>query len=127
MLIVSGNEFADLRKIKSLAKPAKLLERPPKFTTNDMDLAYHATLTGLGVAALPFYLIQRHLESGRLIHVLPHFETPSQNVHIIYNKPQYLSQKTKEFIQFITQYFIDREAELRERIEKLTPLLAKKP
>lgn len=117
LLIVNGNEFADLRKVKELAKAARLLERPLRFITNDMDLAYHATLTGLGIAALPFYLIQRHLESGRLIHVLPGFETPSQNVHIIYNRPKYLSQKTKEFIQFITQYFIEREAELRERVE----------
>lgn len=116
LIIVTGNEFADLRKVKNLAQAARLLERPLRFSTNDLDLAYHATLTGIGIAALPFYLIQRHLESGRLIHVLPEFETPSQNVHIIYNKPRYLSQKTREFIQFITQYFVEREAELRARI-----------
>lgn len=116
LIIVSGNEFADLRKVKTLAKAARLLERPLRFCTNDLDLAYHATLTGLGIAALPFYLIQRHLESGRLLHVLPAFETPSQNVHIIYNQPRYLSQKTREFIDFITRYFIEREAELRERV-----------
>ncbi|MDX1693964.1 MAG: LysR family transcriptional regulator [Ketobacteraceae bacterium] len=118
LIIVSGNEFADLRKVKNLARAAKLMERPMRFATNDLDLAYHATLTGLGIAALPFYLIQRHLESGRLIHVLPEFETPSQNVHIIYNQPRYLSQKTKEFIHFITRYFIEREAELRARIAR---------
>ncbi|MCG8672980.1 MAG: LysR family transcriptional regulator [Pseudomonadales bacterium] len=116
LIIVSGNDLSDLRKIKDLANAAKLLERPIRFSTNDMDLVYHATLTGMGISALPFYLIQRHLESGRLVHVLPQFETPSQNVHIVYNRPKYLSTKTKEFIQYITQYFIEREIELRERV-----------
>lgn len=116
IIIVEGTEQADLRKIKHLANAAKLLERPAKLTTNDIDLAYHATLTDLGICALPFYVIQRHLESGRLVHVLPQFETPSQQVHIVYNKPQYLSLKTKEFVQFVSRYFVEREAELRNRV-----------
>ena len=122
LLVVNGNDFADLRRIKSITDAAKLSQRHSRFVTNDLDLAYHATLANLGIAALPFYLIQRHLESGRLIHLLPEFETPSQPVHIVYNQPKYLAKKTKEFITFISEYFVEREKELRERMARYQEL-----
>lgn len=120
LLIATGSEVADIRRIKELAKAAKLIERPTKLITNDLDLVYHACLAGVGVAALPFYLIQRHIESGRLVHVLPGFETPSQQVHIVYNQSKYLSQKAREFIDFILQYFVEQEAAMRRRLESLS-------
>ncbi len=118
LLVVNGNEFVDIRKIHSLAKAANLFERPPAFITNDLDLAYHSVLAGMGIAALPLYLIQRHVDSGRLVHVLPEFATPSKEVHIVYAKPRYLSQKVREFISFMTHYFVEREAELRAMISR---------
>lgn len=117
MLVVNGNDFVDIRKIKTLAVNADFFHRPTKFVTNDLDLAYHGVLAGLGIAALPLYLIQRHVETGRLVHLFPDYETPSQLVHIIYSKPQYLSQKTRKFIDFISTYFIEREAEFRAQLK----------
>ena len=45
-------------------------------TSNDNDTLVHAALAGLGVARVLDGLVQEHLDSGRLVHVLPQWVTP---------------------------------------------------
>ena len=118
MLIVTGNEFIDIRKIKRLAESAKLHERSAKLITNDLDLAYHSAHAGLGIAALPYYLIQRSLKKGSLIHLLKDFETPGALVHMVFPKSRYMPQKTRQFIDFLSLYFVDLAEQLRQSIKK---------
>lgn len=118
MLVMTGNEFIDIRKVRRLAEAAKLYERPPKFNTNDLDLAYHCTHAGLGIAALPYYLIQRSLNKGTLLHIVRDFETPGAMVSMVFPKSRYMPQKTRKFIDFLSSYFIDLAKQLRASIEK---------
>ncbi|OUS31576.1 hypothetical protein A9Q99_03120 [Gammaproteobacteria bacterium 45_16_T64] len=118
ILVVTGNEYIDIRKVSRLAEPAKLLERSAKLNTNDLDLAYHSTHAGLGISALPYYLIQRSLKKGSLIHLLRDFETPGAMVHMVFPKTRYMPHKTRRFIDFLSTYFIELAEQLRTSIEE---------
>lgn len=105
LLRVTANPAVDVMQLRTLVQAAQLAVRGCAFECNDLDLAYHAAHAGLGIAALPLYLIKRSLEEGRLIHVLPRFETPGQQVHILYPQHRYLPQKTRSFLSFLADYF----------------------
>ncbi len=80
-----------------------------RLTVNDTDMAYHAVMSGIGIAPLPNYLVMPQIQRGRLTHVLPNVTTEAHPVQLVYPASRYVSSKTKSFINFLTQYFSPRE------------------
>jgi len=74
-------------------------------TVNDTDMAYHAAMTGLGIAPLPNYLVMPQIERGRLAHVLPQIETEAHPVRVVHQSNRRISTKAKSFIDFLRNYF----------------------
>lgn len=105
LLRVTASPAVDVCQVKPIAHILKLNPRGCTFECNDLDLAYHAAHAGLGIAALPYYLIKRSVDEGRLVHVLPNFEPPGQQVHLLYPQHRYLPQKTRCFLHFLADYF----------------------
>jgi len=56
----------------------------PGFITNDMDLLIDATLSGLGVGYLLREQVQDHLESGRLVELLPRWSMRYSGTFLYY-------------------------------------------
>lgn len=54
-----------------------------KVATNQMTSLLRMALSGSGIALLPRYICQEHLEAGRLVRVLPEWSNPGLPVSII--------------------------------------------
>lgn len=65
---------------------------------NDAKALLVAALNGAGIAYVAEDLAREDLRSGRLIKVLPDYETPSRSVHLIYHPDRRQTPKLKSFI-----------------------------
>ena len=72
------------------------------FVVNDVDMAYHAVLEGMGIGLLPLYVARRDIERGRLDQLLPDLEVANQSVWLSYPELRRQSQKTRAFVEFLT-------------------------
>ena len=92
------------------AQPALELVRPghsekvalaPRLQVTDMDVLHHATLNGLGIAALPELACAADLQTQRLERVLPDWRPPSTAVHIVYPNRRHLPPTVRSFIDHL--------------------------
>ena len=49
--------------------------------------------------------IERHLQSGRLVQVLPGYATPDADVHAVYPQRHQSATRVRAFIEFLKQSF----------------------
>jgi DNA-binding transcriptional LysR family regulator len=107
ILMVSGIDFAEPRWIKRFIKEAGLANKDRRFTVNDLDTLCEAALNGMGIAALPIYMIREHIDSGKLVHILPEINFPVRTIHVVYPENRYLSAKSRAFVDFMANYFTE--------------------
>ncbi|MFQ3230583.1 LysR substrate-binding domain-containing protein [Reinekea sp.] len=107
ILMVSGIDFAEPRWIKRFLKEAALINKDRRFTVNDLDTLCEATLNDMGITALPYYMIREHIESGRLVNLLPEVNFPTRTIHVVYPENRYLSAKSRAFVDFMANYFVE--------------------
>ncbi|WP_162042188.1 LysR substrate-binding domain-containing protein [Undibacterium sp. YM2] len=68
---------------------------------NDAEALLVAALNGIGVAYIAEDLAREDLRSGRLVKILPDYETPSRPVHLIYHPDRRQTPKLKSFIDTV--------------------------
>lgn len=107
ILMVSGIDFAEPRWIKRFIKEAGLANKDRRFTVNDLDTLCEATLNGMGIAALPIYMIREKVDSGQLVQLLPEINFPVRTIHVVYPENRYLSAKSRAFVDFMANYFTE--------------------
>jgi len=64
------------------------------------QLLTDAARAGLGVAALPGWLIREDLLASRLALVLPKWKAPALPVHVVYSSQRLLPVRVRAFIYF---------------------------
>jgi DNA-binding transcriptional LysR family regulator len=72
-------------------------------TTNDGEIAVNWALDGHGILMRAEWDIERHLRSGRLVHVLPQFHTPDADIHAVYPQRHQLAARVRAFVDFVAQ------------------------
>ncbi|WP_440053132.1 LysR family transcriptional regulator [Pseudoalteromonas sp. T1lg65] len=74
--------------------------------TDDGETMAHMCVDGLGFAQLPHFLAKQGVESGELVSLYPCFRPPQveNGVFVIYPKREYLPEKVRVFIEFVTDY-----------------------
>ena len=72
---------------------------------NDGQLICAAALQHLGILAQPTYIIQEHLESGRLVRVLDDWDLPRLTMNIAFPTKTHLPARTRLFIDFLVERF----------------------
>jgi DNA-binding transcriptional LysR family regulator len=72
---------------------------------NSGDALLKFALKGTGIVLAPDYLVADALSAGRLIRLLPEYKTPSTPVYAVYPHSNFLSAKTKTFIDFLAARF----------------------
>ena len=85
-----------------------------QLTTNDGEIAVNWALEGLGIVMRAEWDVQRYLQSGRLVQVLPQFQTPNADIYAIYPPQLQGAARVREFVDFLVSYFAKR-ASARER------------
>ena len=74
-------------------------------TTNDGEIAVNWALDGHGILMRAEWDVERYLESGRLVQVLPQYRTPDADIYAVYPQHQHQSSRVRTLIAFLTQAF----------------------
>ncbi|MBT3140001.1 LysR family transcriptional regulator [Ruegeria litorea] len=77
------------------------------FEGNSTDVVYRATLAGVGIARLPYYMAQEKFRIGELVHVLPEYAPPSTDIVVMFAQRRNLAPKTRAFVDFMVRQFRD--------------------
>jgi LysR family transcriptional activator of dmlA len=74
-------------------------------TTNDGEIAVNWALDGHGILMRAEWDIERYLQSGRLVQVLPHYRTPDADIYAVYPQHQQRSARIRTLVAFLAQAF----------------------
>jgi DNA-binding transcriptional LysR family regulator len=64
-----------------------------------------AALAGIGVAALPDFLVDPHVEAGRLVHLLPEQPFPEAGMFVVRPPGAHASRKVRALIDVLLESF----------------------
>jgi DNA-binding transcriptional LysR family regulator len=76
--------------------------------SNNKSALLSAACAGLGIAALPTYVVNESVEDGALVCVLTDWVLPDQEVHAVYPSPRLVPAKVNGFIEWLTAQMGDR-------------------
>jgi Transcriptional regulator len=72
-----------------------------KVTYNDLELVVQAVLDGQGIAQIPAYLADEHLQNGDLVSCLDGYAMQEQGHYICYQSRQHMPTRMRVFIDFM--------------------------
>jgi DNA-binding transcriptional LysR family regulator len=78
-------------------------------TTNDGEIAVGWALDGHGIVMRAEWDIHRYLQSGRLVQVLPQYNTPNADIYAVYPERHQRTARVRALIDFLTTFFAQRE------------------
>jgi DNA-binding transcriptional LysR family regulator len=81
-----------------------------RFVANSGDALRVLGLKGQGVVRLPLFIASDDLAAGRLVRLLPNYETIKTPVHALYPHGQFLSAKVRSFVDFLAARFAKASA-----------------
>jgi LysR family transcriptional regulator AphB len=87
-----------------------------RFHANSVQTQMDAALGGFGIALLPVGATQEHVQSGRLVRVLPDYGVDRVGVYFVFLDRRQLPRAVRAFIEFAMTKILDTG-----RIEPLTP------
>jgi DNA-binding transcriptional LysR family regulator len=91
------------------AKPGTL--RPQgRFTADNGEAVLAAALAGIGIAALPDFLVDPHIEAGRLTLLLGDQAFPELGMFVVRPPGTVASRKVRVLIDVLVEYFDQRES-----------------
>ena len=86
------------------AKGAAQDWQPPQSVTFDSgDPLIEGSLAGLGIAQVMEFAVRAHIQSGRLVRLLPEFEGRSRELSLVYPRARQASPKIKVLTQLLLQ------------------------
>jgi DNA-binding transcriptional LysR family regulator len=74
-------------------------------TTNDGEVAVKWALDGHGILMRAEWDISMYLKSGRLVQVLPQYQTPDADIYAVYASRHQLSTRIRTFVDFALDSF----------------------
>jgi LysR family transcriptional regulator, transcriptional activator for dmlA len=77
-------------------------------STNDGGIAVTWALDGHGILMRAEWDIERHLRTGRLVHVLAQYDTPDADIHAIYPQAHQNARRVRAFVDFLAAEFEQR-------------------
>ena len=81
------------------------LELTPRATLNDPEALCNAAIAGLGVTQVPIPHALQHIESGRLVRVLPEWYVETGVISLYFAAKKLMPAKTRVFVDFIVDRF----------------------
>ena len=73
--------------------------------TNDGEIAVSWALDGHGILMRAEWDIERYLRSGRLVQVLPQYETPDAEIYAVYPQRHQMAARVRAFVDFVAAAF----------------------
>ncbi len=81
------------------------VQMPGVIALNDSNAYVQAGLSGLGVIQMTDYLTLQHVRDGRMVQLLPDWQTDPLPVHIVYPQNRHLSAKVRVFVEWVAELF----------------------
>lgn len=95
-----------LSPLRGTHRDAEAIKVRGNLTTNDGEIAVNWALDGHGIVMRAEWDIERYLNSGRLVQVLPQYQTPDADIYAVYPLRHQLSTRIRTFIDFLSQSFV---------------------
>jgi LysR family transcriptional regulator for bpeEF and oprC len=64
-----------------------------------------AGLAGLGVIQMTDYMLDKYVETGRMVQVLADWRSDPAPVHVVYPQNRHLSAKVRVFVEWVAELF----------------------
>ena len=81
----------------------RTVRMPLAMSINATPAVLAATLAGGGLSVLPDFLALEHVNSGRLVHLLPSWTLPSGGIHAVYPAARFRPPKVTEFVAMLLE------------------------
>ena len=75
----------------------------PQLSSNSIRVLLNAALNGLGVARLPLFAIQEHVDNETLHIVLSDYEPPGIPVYAVFAPGRIIPAKVQAFVRFLEE------------------------
>ena len=101
-------QYCPLRAAAQGIKPKKpvTLDQPPlALSTPHWDTLFHAALADMGITALPSFVAEDALRSGRMERVLPEWHMMNMSIYAAMPTRMHIPARTRVFIDFLTETF----------------------
>ncbi len=72
---------------------------------NDAESYTAAALAGCGIIQVPDFRIKPYLQSGALVPILTHLQSPALPVHVLYPQHHQLSPRVKVFVEWVSALY----------------------
>lgn len=82
-----------------------VIDIPAPFSATGTESFLDGVLLGLGLAQMPLFHVERHLEAGRLERVLHDHPLANGQVSILYPRSRQLSPRVRLFIDWVVGQF----------------------
>ena len=102
---VDGVDGAKSAKTSKAPKTATLDQPPMALSTLHLDTLYHAALAGMGIAAVPSFVAEEGLLTGRLERVMPQWRVLTLSIYAAMPTRLHIPARTRVFIDFLTETF----------------------
>ena len=76
---------------------------PNKMIVNDLTMLKALTISGMGISLLPSFYCKSELQTGKLVRILPDWQTTPNPVHFVYPAQKFVSSKLSAFINLATE------------------------
>jgi len=76
-----------------------------RFYADNGEALLSAALAGVGVAALPDFLIERHIASGALVPLLTNYAVPEAGMFVVRPPGAFPSRKIRVLIDILVEHF----------------------
>ena len=85
----------------------QLVHTSARMAANNGDFLRDMALAGHGIAVLPTFIVWQSLAARELVPVLRQYTLPTINAWAVYPQTRYLSQRARQFIDFLVERFGD--------------------
>lgn len=103
--MITQNNIEIQKKARALHPDFKDLIMLEHHTTNDLATNLELMKQGMGTTVVFKHMIEKQLEQGSLIQVIPKVDIPSVPVHLLYQNLSYMPKKIRYFIDFFKAAF----------------------
>jgi DNA-binding transcriptional LysR family regulator len=79
---------------------------PAAMASTDIALIRDVAVEGAGVSILPRVLVQRYLDDGRLVHLLPGVVGPGVSLYLLHRGGRFVPPKVRAFIDFVKKNLV---------------------
>jgi DNA-binding transcriptional LysR family regulator len=95
----------DVWELTNAAGETRSFSHRPRFFGSDLTTLREAAIAGLGICCLPEETCAAELQSGALVQVLPDWQGPDTNIHLVFTTPRGLRPAVRAFIDHVVSAF----------------------